>query len=75
MARQQEVTVVQRIAMLTAMVTSRANQIATYLDTIESLEKHIPKGLELELFRLSVRSIRADVNSLANDDERTAPHR
>ena len=69
MARQ-EITVAGRIEMMRHVVTARARNIATYLDTLADLEKHIPKGPELELFRLSVRSIRADVDSLANAKER-----
>jgi hypothetical protein len=66
-----EVTLVQRAEMIASGVKNRARNIAEYLDELAGMEASMKLTPEnLTLFRLCIRSIRADVNSLANEDER-----
>ena len=68
-----EVTLSERTRMLQVGIVNRARSIAEYLSTLEEIEKDmklVPK--QVELFRLCVRSIRADVDSLASKEERDA---
>ena len=68
-----EITLSERTRMLQVGIVNRARSIAEYLSTLEAMEKDmklVPK--QVELLRLCVRSIRADVDSLASKEERDA---
>jgi hypothetical protein len=68
-----EVTISERARMIQVGIVNRARSIADYVDELENMEKDMKLGgPQLELFRLCVRSIRADVNSLASKEERDA---
>jgi hypothetical protein len=67
-----EISIKRQAELLSIAITNRARTIGEYLDTLEKMEKDI-NGFTAEqtaLYRLCIRSIRMDVNSLATTEER-----
>lgn len=66
-----EITLTQRAESVAISIINRARSIYEYAATLEALEKDINlTSTQKQLFRLCIRSIQADCNSMANDEER-----